>query len=88
MDHESGYEERWYGKLGETVQERKWVHLPGSLWHSGQKHNQGTTQYEFDTFGRLQSMVFPRKNRVREQLFLIYLEANIPIYFSALLTRR
>ncbi len=74
VDHQSGYEERWYGKLGEMVQERKWVQIPGDLWHSGQKHNQGTTQpeeyevfttqYQYDTFGRLQNMVFPDGERL------------------------
>jgi len=68
-DHQSGYDEFWYGKLGETTMETRWVHLPGDIWHSGQKHNQGTTQpeeyevfttrYQYDTFGRLQNMVYP-----------------------------
>jgi RHS repeat-associated protein len=74
VDHQSGYEERWYGKLGETVKETKYVHLPGELWHSGQKHNQGktqpeeyevfTTEYEYDTFGRLQNMLYPDGERL------------------------
>lgn len=50
------------------------MHLPGELWHSGQKHNQGktqpeeyevfTTEYEYDTFGRLQNMLFPDGERL------------------------
>jgi RHS repeat-associated protein len=50
------------------------VHLPGELWHSGQKHNQGktqpeeyevfTTEYEYDTFGRLQNMLYPDGERL------------------------
>jgi len=50
---ESGVEDRFYGKLGETVKE---------IWtvdtDTGQDDTY-TTQYTFDTFGRMQSMVYP-----------------------------
>ncbi|HET6214866.1 MAG TPA: sugar-binding protein, partial [Micromonosporaceae bacterium] len=50
---ESGVEDRFYGKLGETVKEVKTVSTdtgPADTY---------TTQYTFDTFGRMQSMVYP-----------------------------
>jgi len=50
---ESGVEDRFYGKLGEGVKEIKTVNTdtgPAETY---------TTQYTFDTFGRMQSMVYP-----------------------------
>lgn len=50
---ESGVVERFYGKLGETVREQRLVATdtgPAETY---------TTQYTFDTFGRMQSMVYP-----------------------------
>ncbi|MEV6815219.1 SpvB/TcaC N-terminal domain-containing protein, partial [Micromonospora sp. NPDC051296] len=50
---ESGVEERFYGKLGEAVKEVRTV-----ATDTGQAESY-TTQYTFDTFNRMQSMVYP-----------------------------
>ena len=47
--------ERFYGKLGETVKAIKsfWSHSPPKAWR------EHTTEYEFDSFGRMRSLVYP-----------------------------
>jgi RHS repeat-associated protein len=50
---ESGTDERFYGKLGEAVKEVRTV-----ATDTGQPDTY-TTQYTFDTFNRMQSMVYP-----------------------------
>jgi RHS repeat-associated protein len=49
------WEERFYGKLGETVKTMKAVRsdVPSREWPVY------TTEYSFDSFGRMQTMVFP-----------------------------
>src|SRR5262249_26261546 len=51
---QSGTEERFYGKLGETTREVKTV-----VGFTGAAPGVYTTQYVFDTFGRLQSLTYP-----------------------------
>ena len=55
---ESGEEERFFGKLGETVKEIKTVNsdTQGSSSNSPEVY---TTQYVYDTFGRLQTLRYP-----------------------------
>jgi RHS repeat-associated protein len=50
---ESGVEERFYGKLGETVREVRTI-----ATDTGQQETY-PTEYTYDTFGRMQSMVYP-----------------------------
>jgi RHS repeat-associated protein len=51
---ESGSEERFYGKLGEVVKEIRTI-----ASDTGSQPEVYTSQYAFDTFGRLQSMIYP-----------------------------
>jgi RHS repeat-associated protein len=55
---ESGREERFYGKLGEITKEIKTVasDTQGSSPNSPEVY---TTQYTYDTFGRLQTLIYP-----------------------------
>jgi RHS repeat-associated protein len=55
---QGGKEERFYGKLGETVKEIKTIasHTQGNSANSPEVW---TTEYLFDTFGRLQRLVYP-----------------------------
>jgi RHS repeat-associated protein len=55
---ESGKEERFYGKLGEVVKEIKTLasDTQGSSLNSPEVW---TTEYQFDTFGRLQRLAYP-----------------------------
>jgi RHS repeat-associated protein len=50
----SGAEERFYGKLGELTKEIKSVDSD-----TGPEPEVYTTQYTYDTFGRLQSLIYP-----------------------------
>src|SRR5262249_20958652 len=49
-----GQEERFYGKLGETTKEVKTV-----VGFTGAGPDTYTTQYLYDTFGRLQQLTYP-----------------------------
>ena len=51
---ESGAEDRFYGKLGEVTREVKTV-----VGDTGSSPKIYTTSYTYDTFGRLQSLVYP-----------------------------
>jgi RHS repeat-associated protein len=51
---ESGANERFYGKLGEIVRETRSI-----ASDTGPEPEVYTTSYTYDTFGRLQSMVYP-----------------------------
>jgi len=54
----SGHEEREYGKLGETVKEMRTIasHTQGSSANSPEVY---TTQYQYDTFGRILTLTLP-----------------------------
>ena len=58
MKDQSGTTERRYGKLGETVKETKTI---PSIANGETKSalETYTTHYTYDTFGRLQRMVYP-----------------------------
>jgi RHS repeat-associated protein len=58
---ESGTELRYYGKLGETTREQKTVlaHTPS------QQQKTYTTDYVFDSFGRMQEMTYPDGEKLR-----------------------
>ncbi|WP_181019438.1 SpvB/TcaC N-terminal domain-containing protein [Nonomuraea typhae] len=51
---QSGSEERFYGRLGEVVKEVKTI-----AGFTGSPPKTYTTSYTYDTFGRLQSLVYP-----------------------------
>jgi YD repeat-containing protein len=51
---ESGREDRFYGKLGEVTRETKYI-----ASDTGPEPEVYTTSYTYDTFGRLQSLVYP-----------------------------
>ena len=53
---QSGSEERFYGKLGEVVQETKTI---ASDRGRGRKPDVYTTSYVYDSFGRLQELTYP-----------------------------
>ena len=54
----AGTEERLYGQLGETVEEKRTIPLPG-----GQPRVY-VTKYQFDTFNRLQVLTYPDNDTV------------------------
>ena len=54
----AGTEERLYGPLGETVEEKRVIPLPG-----GQLRTY-VTKYQFDTFNRLQVLTYPDNDTV------------------------
>ncbi|WNG15531.1 SpvB/TcaC N-terminal domain-containing protein [Cystobacter fuscus] len=58
VDDDSGFEERRYGALGETVFERRSIdsHTMGNSSNSPEIY---VTRYLYDTWGRLQQMVYP-----------------------------
>jgi RHS repeat-associated protein len=58
VDDNSGFEERRYGALGETVYERRSIdsHTLGNSPNSPEIY---VTRYLYDTWGRLQQMVYP-----------------------------
>lgn len=58
VDDNSGFEERRYGALGETVYERRSIdsHTLGNSTNSPEIY---VTRYLYDTWGRLQQMVYP-----------------------------
>ena len=58
VDDNSGFEERRYGALGETVYERRSIdsHTIGNSPNSPEIY---VTRYLYDTWGRLQQMVYP-----------------------------
>ncbi|WP_257456314.1 SpvB/TcaC N-terminal domain-containing protein [Archangium lipolyticum] len=58
VDDNSGFEERRYGALGETVYERRSIdsHTMGNSSNSPEIY---VTRYLYDTWGRLQQMVYP-----------------------------
>ncbi len=53
---ESGVEERYYGRLGETLKEEK---TPTGAKTSPVQNMKFTTQYVFDSFGRMTDMTYP-----------------------------
>jgi RHS repeat-associated protein len=58
VDDNSGFEERRYGALGETVYERRSIdsHTMGNSPNSPELY---VTRYLYDTWGRLQQMIYP-----------------------------
>ncbi|HEX7889868.1 MAG TPA: RHS repeat domain-containing protein [Ramlibacter sp.] len=58
MDDESGREERFYGRLGEIVKEIKTI-ASDTQGDGPNSPEVRTTEYLFDTFGRLQRLVYP-----------------------------
>ncbi len=52
VTHQAGYKQRWYGQLGETLKETQVI-------KSGNAADTFTTQYQYDSWGRLQSLVYP-----------------------------
>jgi YD repeat-containing protein len=52
---ESGSEQRWYGRLGETVKELKRINASNNPV-AGNKYE---TDYVFDSFGRMKEMTYP-----------------------------
>ena len=52
---ESGTEERWYGKLGETVKELRQVNAASNTV----ARTKYQTDYLFDSFGRMVQMTYP-----------------------------
>ncbi|WP_019143026.1 SpvB/TcaC N-terminal domain-containing protein [Noviherbaspirillum massiliense] len=58
VDDQSGREERFYGKLGETVREVRTI-ASKTQGNSANSPEVWTTDYLFDTFGRLQRLVYP-----------------------------
>jgi YD repeat-containing protein len=54
VQHQAGAEERFYGKLGEMTKEVKTI-----VGFTGAPPDTYTTQYVYDSFGRLQSLTYP-----------------------------
>jgi hypothetical protein len=52
---ESGTEQRWYGKLGETVKELRQV----NAYNNPVARTKYQTEYLFDSFGRMRQMTYP-----------------------------
>ncbi len=58
VDDNSGFEERRYGALGETVYERRSIDSR-TMGNSSNSPEIYVTRYLYDTWGRLQQMVYP-----------------------------
>lgn len=58
VDDDSGFEERRYGALGEVVHERRSIDSE-TMGNSPNSPEIYVTQYLYDTWGRLQQMVYP-----------------------------
>ncbi|HEX5745450.1 MAG TPA: SpvB/TcaC N-terminal domain-containing protein [Archangium sp.] len=58
VDDNSGFEERRYGALGETVYERRSIDSR-TMGNSSNSPEIYVTRYIYDTWGRLQQMVYP-----------------------------
>ncbi|MEK6749083.1 MAG: SpvB/TcaC N-terminal domain-containing protein [Pseudomonadota bacterium] len=62
LTHQAGKEERFYGKLGERIKEIKHLPITQTGGQGGASSNEVeifTLLYEYDSFGRLQRLVYP-----------------------------